>query len=103
MPPVVKKLLQPISSSARKSSQSRIGSIIVILGTVFILLTLNEGQSSPQQRIVDSLFHSWFVMGAGTAAIWFAKRERFGSLPSLIRVLRSEERRVGKECRSRWS
>ena len=87
IPPVGNKLLQLISSSVRKSSHSWIGSIIVILAAVFLLLTLNEGQSSPHQRIVDSLFHSWFVMGAGTAAIWFAKRERFGSLPSLIRVL----------------
>ena len=84
---MVEKLLQLISSPIRKSSQSRVGSIIVILAGVFLLLTLNEGQSSPHQHIVDALFHSWFVMSAGSAAIWFAKRERFGSLPSLIRVL----------------
>ena len=80
-------MLQLISSPIRKSSQSRVGSIIVILAGVFLLLTLNEGQSSPQQRIVDALFHTWFVMGAGTAAIWFAQRKRFGSLPWPLRVL----------------
>ena len=31
------------------------------------------------------------------------KMEHFADMESLIGVLRSEERRVGKECRSRWS
>jgi hypothetical protein len=83
----VKKLLQPISSSVPKSSRSWIGSAIVILAAVFLLLTLNEGQSSPQQRVIDSLFHSWFVMSAATAVIWLTRREVFGLLPSLIRAL----------------
>ena len=85
----IKKLLQLISSSVPKSSRSWIGSTIVILGAVFLLLTLNEGQSSPHQRVIDSLFHSWFVMSAGTASVWLAKREKFSSLPSLIRLLAS--------------
>src|SRR5256885_13578213 len=31
--------------------------------------------------------------------IWVAESKQ----PSLVRLTRSEERRVGKECRSRWS
>ena len=82
-----KKMLQPISSSVPKSSRSWIGSSIVILAAVFLLLTFNEGQSSPYQRIIDSLFHNWFVMAGTTVVIWLARRKAFGSLPSLIRVL----------------
>ena len=87
IPPVGKKLLQPISSSVRKSSHSWIGSTIVILGAVFLLFTPNEGQPTPHQRLIDTLFHNWFVMSGFTAAIWVTKRGKFGSLPSLIRVL----------------
>jgi hypothetical protein len=80
-------LLQLISSSVSKSSRSWIGSTIVILAAVFFLFTPYEGQSSLHQRVIDSLFHSWFVMGAATAALWLARREKFGSLPKLLRVL----------------
>src|SRR6266498_5270910 len=31
------------------------------------------------------------------------RNELDGALPVLVTVVRSEERRVGKECRSRWS
>jgi hypothetical protein len=83
----VKKLLQPISSSVRKSSWSLVGSTIIILAAVFSLFTPFEGQSSPHQRVIDSLFHSWFVMAGVTAAVWLARRGTFGSLPKLLRIL----------------
>ena len=83
----VKKLLQPVSSSVPKSSRSWIGSSIVILATVFSVFTPFEGQSTPQQRVIDSLFHSWFAMSGVTAALWLARRGTFGSLPKLLRVL----------------
>jgi hypothetical protein len=63
--------------------------MIVILAAVFLLFTPNEGQSSPHQRVIDSLFHSWFAMSAATAALWLAKREKLGSLPFFIRMLAS--------------
>ena len=81
------KLTERIATSVSRSSRSWIGSMIVILGAVFLLLTLNEGQSSPHQQFIDSLFHSWVVMSVATAAIWLARWEKLGSLPSLIRVL----------------
>src|SRR5215831_21087105 len=83
----VKKLLQPVSSSVPKSSRSWIGSTIVIFAAAFALFTPFEGQSTPHQRVVDSLFHSWFAMSGITAALWLARRETFGSLPKLLRVL----------------
>jgi hypothetical protein len=83
----VKKLLQLISSSVSKSSRSWIGSTIVILAAVFALFTPYEGQSSSHQRLIDSLFHSWFAMAGVTAALWLARQGTFGSLPRLIRIL----------------
>ena len=41
---------------------------------------------------------------AGARALWRAnglKEEQFGK--PIIAIVRSEERRVGKDCRSRWS
>src|ERR1051326_4691033 len=38
----------------------------------------------------------------GTLAAWCEMLARFGTL-DLASVMRSEERRVGEECRSRWS
>jgi hypothetical protein len=84
--PRVKKLLQPTSSSVQKSSRSWIGSTIVLTGTVFLLLTLNEGRSGPHQPIVDSLFHSWPVTASTAILVWLARREVFG--PLLSRLLR---------------
>ena len=31
------------------------------------------------------------------------KEEDFKNIDEMLEILRSEERRVGKECRSRWS
>src|SRR5215203_6540790 len=42
----------------------------------------------------------------GYAALWFGEaqgREAFTNASMLLSATRSEERRVGKECRSRWS
>jgi hypothetical protein len=79
-------LIKTNSNSIPKSSQSWIGSTIVILAAVFLILTFNEGQSSIRQRLIDSLFHNWIVMTAGTALLWVARRGKFGSLPRFIRV-----------------
>jgi hypothetical protein len=81
-------LLHTNSKSVRKSSQSWIGSTIVILSAVFLILTFNEGQSSStHQRLIDYLFHNWIVMTGGTALLGLARRGKFGSLPRFIRAL----------------
>lgn len=81
------KLPARIATSITPSSRSWIGSAIVILGTVFLLLTLNEGQSSPHQRVIDSLFHNWLVTAFAAIVVWLARRETFGRLPSLLGAL----------------
>ena len=80
-------MLLPVSSSVPKSSRSWIGSTIVLFAVVFALFTPFEGQSTPHQQLVDSLFHSWFAMAGMTAALWLARREKFGPLPKLLRLL----------------
>src|SRR5262245_17598705 len=82
-----RKLLQPISSSVATSSRSWIGSTIVILAAIFAFLTPNEGHSSAYQRVVDSLFHTWFAMGGVTAVVWLARRGMFGALPRPVRII----------------
>ena len=56
--------------------------MIVILGTVFLLLTLNEGRPGPYQPTIDSLFHNWLVTACASIAVWLARREAFGPLRS---------------------
>src|SRR2546430_4929838 len=49
------------------------------------------------------------VVGSGSMSVPFGKTNRTGELPTVgsasraMMIARSEERRVGKECRSRWS
>ena len=46
---------------------------------------------------------NFILIGMG---LWFAAKRRLPALPCLAGaelLVRSEERRVGKECRSRWS
>jgi hypothetical protein len=81
------KLLQPISSSASKSSRLWSGSVIVVLAAIFFVLSTNEGHPSPHQRLIDSLFHTWFAMGGVTVALWLSRRGTFGPLPRLIRIV----------------
>jgi hypothetical protein len=80
-------LVQTNPNSILKSSQSWVGSTIVILSAVFLMLTFNEGQSSTHQRLIDSLFHNWIVMTAATALLGLARRGKFASLPRFIRAL----------------
>jgi len=43
------------------------------------------------------------VVGAGRMGQGIAAALGFGKVEVIVVDLRSEERRVGKECRSRWS
>jgi hypothetical protein len=85
----IKKLLQLLDRSVQKSSRSWIGSTIVIGGAAFLLLTLNEGHANQYQRVIDSLFHSWFVTACVAIAVWLARRDVFGSLVPVLRRLSS--------------
>jgi len=54
----------------------------VILGTVFLILTLNEGRPGLYQPTIDALFHNWIVTACAALAVWLARREVFGPLRS---------------------
>ena|SRR5213593_1091292 len=77
-------MLQPVPSSVSNSSRSWIGSTIVIVGTVFLLLTVSEGRSNPYQPTIDSLFHNWAVTACVAVAVWLARRGVFGHLRSRL-------------------
>jgi hypothetical protein len=55
------------------------------MGAAFLLLTINEGKSTRYQSYIDLAFHTWPLMAAATTALWLARRDRFGSLPRLLR------------------
>ena len=79
---------------------------------VFIFITLGVDQKDPETPLLDiyvektiiqkDTFTPMFIAGLFTIArTW--KQPRCPSTKEWINKMRSEERRVGKECRSRWS
>src|ERR1041385_5766885 len=61
---------------------------------LFLLASLADGASPVSTRAHPNYFFSFFSAGASAAS---------PSVSCLPFLMRSEERRVGKECRSRWS
>jgi hypothetical protein len=76
-----------LTSETPQRTETWLGSGIVIVGAVFLLLTINEGKSSGFESFVDFVFHSWPLMAAATALLWIARRGQFGSLPRIVRVI----------------
>src|SRR5690554_8238913 len=56
-------------------------------------------QYAVEEAVAAGITDLIFVTGRNKRAI----EDHFDSIPELEAELRSEERRVGKECRSRWS
>ena len=57
-------------------------------------------------RVVTPTFNDWLKASAVMSAVGERDRAWRSKLPGLLNdilIARSEERRVGKECRSRWS
>src|SRR2546422_4425495 len=59
---------------------------VVLTQTTFMVRALGRTIGVPALATADLTLWRWFFFGLG-----------------LVLVMRSEERRVGKECRSRWS
>jgi hypothetical protein len=58
----------------------RLNVYALILGAVFLILTLNEGQPGPYQRVIDALFHNWLVTAlARTIALQDARNPVFAA------------------------
>ena len=74
--------------------------LFAITATALILCAC----SSPRQNI-----YAWGTEGAYTESVYQSinqegdPQEQIQQLQKIIQTARSEERRVGKECRSRWS
>ena len=64
------------------------------------LVTVDHGAGSARGRRSAAFLLTWVLLGAvGGRAVAGAQ----GATPTGGELKRSEERRVGKECRSRWS
>src|ERR1051326_212137 len=63
--PLPKNLLEPRPSPVPKRARSWLATVVVILGAVFLILTLNEGRSAPYQPVIDALFYNWLVTAGG--------------------------------------
>jgi len=68
-------------------------------------LTIGSGRILDQdlQRVNRAIRDGAFLKNAALVAAFRRARDRGGDVHLLGLVSRSEERRVGKECRSRWS
>ncbi len=64
--------------------QSWIGSVIVLLSTVFFVLALGEGGIAPHQRIIDSFLHNPIAMGAVSAALFSVWKGWLGPVPRIL-------------------
>ena len=81
--------------------------IIIVIGTVgFLALEYNNTLSGKpfSEQLMSSFFHSVSGRTAGFLNVDFALLENTTLYMFIMMMfIRSEERRVGKECRSRWS
>ena len=69
--------------------------------TFAVILSQGAGASgfNPGRIIDDEIFYDSRAMGSAAAVQRFIEQHT----PACDTLTRSEERRVGKECRSRWS
>ena len=74
--------------------------LAVLLMLLFVrgrLVEFNQWISSERPPLTN-ISHGWMLL-----TLFFASAQAFNSVLPERGLLRSEERRVGKECRSRWS
>ena len=76
-----------LASERPHRAGSWFGSGIVIIGAVFLLMSINEGKSTGYQGYVDFVFHSWPLMAGVSTILWLARRGHFGSLPRTVRAI----------------
>src|SRR5688572_33165569 len=80
--------------------------VIFLLLTGFFTFTVGNFFERSEASLVSFFtWHPWlylFLVPAVGMRLWSEER-RLGTLELLLTMPRSEERRVGKECRSGWS
>ena len=66
-----------------------------------------QGAKIPIQAFADRVTNRFvpvvFLLAVLSGAFWWVLYRIYGTSPLPLATTRSEERRVGKECRSRWS
>jgi len=81
----LRTLQERVASSISQSSRSWIGSALVILVVVVFLIAISQPKTPAYQELVDSVFHNWIAMAVCAAALWIARRERLGPMPTILR------------------
>ena len=118
--PIVAAILIMAGAPARKTAL--VASGLMFVTTLFLLASFQRGQRdfqhvtsftiSPEWHLsfttgLDGLSLAMVLLAAivTLAAVWFAGRiDKYeNAFYACLLFIRSEERRVGKECRSRWS
>ena len=102
-----KLLLDFLNSYA---GRSRVGdSYLRLLFECTLLIYYDRFGDAYLDKVTQKIFSWVYIERVVNPAIWFVRIEKMAldrgecGLLFHIQVLRSEERRVGKECRSRWS
>ena len=67
-----------------------------------IVVFHGEPDHPPYRRLTEEFFDATFTEVIELTEVGFATRVAASDVPA-VPLIRSEERRVGKECRSRWS
>src|SRR5689334_25226944 len=110
---------RPDAGAAQPPGQHACGSLEKCLAAVETLATDGPGVSGPEDSVAKALQAYGRRATPGLLALLKSQRRAVRKLaaytlrdldglseaevPELVAALRSEERRVGKECRSRWS
>src|SRR3989442_15124764 len=93
---IIQVALQAIRANKLRSLLTMLG-IIIGVGAVITMVALGSGAQKAVQARIEAL--------GPTLLTLFPGRSTRGGVAIMFdqRTSRSEERRVGKECRSRWS
>src|SRR6202000_1774972 len=102
-----------VNKALNLNTDSSISTILIVvlfgIGTDYILFLmfryremLRRGEDR-KQAMVSAVTRVGEVISSAAGVVIFAFLALLLSTVSVLRSMRSEERRVGKECRSRWS
>src|SRR5229473_7182889 len=105
------RLIRIVQLGLKSLMLHKLRSGLTMLGIVFgvfsviAMLAIGEGASAQAQKQIVALGATNIIVRSIKPVEGSANDLSAGGTPryGLLRAMRSEERRVGKECRSRWS
>ena len=79
------------------------GALAAVTGLLVLLGALTSGMESAMMESATTLMTGHVNVGGFFKITSSSTAPLVSEYPRVLEVVRSEERRVGKECRSRWS